>query len=374
MHSATKGNINPQSKTVINDMHKLILRLLLCCDSVSMRVLFLPLVLLLGGSLHVANASGGTQEPRPSSKELVETVLTGINHNNSRMPSLRATFEALVQNVDLDKEINQTVTEKTGGTVKLVIEPRSESSAQYILRGNDVKFESEGATWVIKNGAVTQYSPEDHSAWIHRLHQIPAGSFPPIDFRNVGITVDNRPMVQILQEDKVLAAEFVEIRQKKMIRITLESKRGFKATYEFDPSRNLLPATAYALNPDGSNGQVAQLDYQECAPGTWILKTARIESFPSKEGLFGSKVILSLKLNSLDTNFDVSDQTFELDYTRGTLVHDNVQGKTYVVGVGQAPHKTSLRNWLWVIFAIPLVVYLLFRIAKHFKWFRFGKT
>jgi hypothetical protein len=84
----------------------------------------------------------------------------------------------------------------------------------------------------------------------------------------------------------------------------------------------------YTLNPDGTTSQSAKFEYQASDKRTWILKSARLESF-SKDGRFG--VILALKLDKFEKALDISERTFGIDFPEGTFVRDQVRDRHYKV-------------------------------------------
>ncbi len=332
-------------------------------------IVLLALAAFLGaGELSSSRASQNNSQP--SSKELVETIIAGIVRNNSQITSIQATFEATVENAGLEKPIKHEMRTPSGSRAIVIMEPRTVFHVTYTLRAHDVRLEGQSSTWVRKQGVVTQFSPASKTAWIRPSNAIPEG-FPPLDFREAAF-LDTRPVLQILQEDKVLSAQLIAPNENKVIRVILQSATGNKSIYDFDASRNLLPTTCKGLKADGSHDQVVQLDYQEFAPGCWVLQTAKVTMYPS-HGLGVKEVISSLTLTSLDTKPMIPEDVFTTHLPDGTMVLDNVSQKRHVVGaLDEQPVVSSFSEYLWYGFALLAAAVIVLLGVKAKRYFSIG--
>ncbi len=337
-----------------------------------MRRLFVLLAAFMGVPLSIALA-GGTHESQSSRNELVDTVIAGISQNDSGLQTVQATYEVSIENVGIDKEIKQESKGKGGGTLTIDIQPKSEFIVKYTSHGAATKWESQGQIVLSKDGIETQYLPNEHHAWIRRQQDSRSIGFPPTDFRRIGLRRDPRYIAQILAEDKIVDAMFVDVDQRKRIRVVLDSGLGGNAKYEFDPSRSLLPTNAYSLDSNGNVAESIEFGYRECAPGTWILESAKSEMFAMEGGHSRVTAITRLKLTVLDMKPMVSDQDFEPNFPDGTYVNDNVQGKIYTVGAQLPPTSQSTlgRKWQRRVLVISLLTlsgaFLIYRARAYYK-------
>jgi len=312
-----------------------------------------------------ARAQDGEQAQESSSrKELVDTIITGINYNNSQLDSLQATFDATVENLIADKASSGSLIGESGATSTFVSEPKHEFTAKYVMRGSDVRLESDGQIWILKEGSVSQYVPSLKQAWVRRPADLPRGAFPPLDFRRISISNDARTLAQMLQEERILSAQYVAgPHEQKLIRVMLEPGNDRKVICEFDSSRNFLPITAKSVVKDGHVAKVLKLGYQQFIPGCWVLKTAIWTAEPDKPEL-----IVSLKLRSVERNVDPSDQLFAMTFPDGTFVKDNVTGQSLITGTGPTQGPSAIRKWRWLsLLLMPVIVllFLLFRMRKY---------
>ena len=263
--------------------------------------------------------------PEMTAAQIRDAAVKGITDNYAQLKTVAVTVEC----VALDPTVKQrevTTTVLPGGAVAtLVREPRSTHKSKILLRGEEVRCETNTddgpVVFAFTAGVWTQYHPNDKQAWLRRPDQMP-GMYP-FDPREAGNTEIRGRLLDRLKDDTLLQ---VSKRDAKVI-ITMERATGRQIRYELDPARNHLPTRVCELHDDGSVNVVVDVSYQEVGRGkTWFPKevTETIYGKPgAKAGDPGWTGRTTRTFGKVAVNEPLAADAFKVEIPPETLISDS---------------------------------------------------
>jgi hypothetical protein len=305
--------------------------------------------------------------PRVSAtdKDVVETVIAGIEGNYSHSPKFNATIDMVVERRNVKKSETVRVTSPTGVTATFTVSPRSAVRRRVIVSGTSLRVDTDSEnsqsgepaeTLISANGSITDYLPTAKLGWIRRPNGLPP--FLDLDPRCIGVPDSlagwgaflhqcNVEHTEILSSGKAGGTVAIEARDIKRKRVRLL----------FSSSHDLLPSTISYYHDDGTLNTVTTVAYQRLEMvGAWFPKEACRFLYPQpgvarEVGDPNWTEKLTITIQSIVPNVRLPESIFELQFPTKVAVTDVIHGRRYIVGRDHSASASDSgrwsRLWLW---------------------------
>jgi len=329
------------------------------------------LVAVLGLTVIDVEASDRSK-PSEQSLELVETVIAGIESNNSQIRTLEATVEVVSRDSRVEKEEIKTVKSPDGKTtIHFRMTPKTTSRWKCYIDRDKVRQDTicletqQKQTLALLDGVWTQYVPGSKTAWVRRVDDMP-GMFP-VDLRELGSPELKMSVEDILRQNDIISARIEHpAGDKSVIRVVTGGPAEYE--WEFSAAFNFLPTSRISRHEDGSILQLVRIAYQRILDGAAWFPLERSRSFfakgvtatPSDDGWRQHSTLRITDIVMI--NEPIDEKLFVLDLPDGTRIRDGVARETYFVGQPRRaeikPASASERKRRWLVAIISSLAIL----------------